>query len=234
VHKEVEDTQMIQETQTKKSPSIMVIALGLICIILAASTIAAFTLNTPDTTELDKKDKKIDELNAQIVRLTNEIANLLANQTQNNDQTATINNLNSKIAELNAKLDAANANAEEWRKIATLEMSSVIYNNTLAQKAGEKHNIYQETLKYAGYIVIEATPNSTNTCYIELSYTYGSTVFENKVYLGKAGETTKIMWPVLPAQLKIVIGNENDKVTSEDEEVKIFDNKVNALITYHY
>jgi len=226
---------MIQETQTKKSPSIMVIALGLICIILAASTIAAFILNTPDTTELDKKDKKIDELNTQIVNLTSQIAVLLANQTQNNDQTATINSLNAKIADLNEKINAANASADEWRKIATLEMSHAIYNDTLIQKAGQTHIIYQETLKYAGYIVIEATPNSTNTCYIELSYTHGGTLFEKTVYLGKAAEKTTIMWPILPATLKIVISNDNHKVDNEDdEEIEIFDNKVTALITYYY
>ena len=235
MHKEAEETQMIQETQTKKSPSIMVIALGLICIILAASTIAAFILNTPDTTELDKKDKKIDELNTQIVNLTSQIAVLLANQTQNNDQTATINSLNAKIADLNEKINAANASADEWRKIATLEMSHAIYNDTLIQKAGQTHIIYQETLKYAGYIVIEATSNSTNTCFIELSYTYGNTVFEKTVTLAKAGEKVSITWPILPAALKIGIGNRNNEVTSEDgSEVTIYDNKVTTLITYHY
>jgi len=226
---------MIQETQTKKSPSIMVIALGLICIILAASTIAAFTLNTPDTTELDKKDKKIDELNTQIAKLTAEIAVLIQNQNQNPDQTATINSLNAKITSLNEEIATAKASAEGWRKIAALEMSEAIYNKTMAQKAGDRDTIYQETLKYAGYIVIEATPNSTNTCYIELSYTHGGTLFEKTVYLGKAAEKTTIMWPILPATLKIVISNDNHKVDNEDdEEIEIFDNKVTALITYYY
>ncbi|MCL2477075.1 hypothetical protein [Candidatus Bathycorpusculum sp.] len=223
---------MIPETQTKKSPSIMVIALGLICIILAASTIAAFTLKTNDTTELDKKDKKIEDLNAQIVKLTNEIAVLMQNQNQNPDQTATINSLNNRIATLNEELAAANKRAEDWRKIVNLEESELIVNKTVVHTAGDKETIYHETMRYASYIVVEATPNSTDTCYIEVSYTYNGSPISFKEYFGKANEKHTLIFPVLPASLRIVIGNDNDKVG--DEDAPKIDNKVNVLITLRY
>jgi len=229
---------MIPETQTKKSPSIMVIALGLICIILAASTIAAFTLKTNDTTELDKKDKKIEDLNAQIVKLTNEIAVLMQNQNQNPDQTATINSLNSRIEALNEELATVKQTAEDRRKIINLEESDAIYNDTLTQKAGDRDTIYHETLRYAGYIVIDATPNSTDTCYVEVSYTFNNVPFVHKIFFGNADEKTSVLLPILPASLKIIIGNTNDKVSNEDDTKKdadkIDNNKVKLLITYYY
>ena len=232
MHKEAEETQMIQETQTKKSPSILVIALGLICIILAASTIAAFTLNTPDTTELDKKDKKIDELNTQVAKLTAEIAVLVANQNQNTDQTATINSLNAKIASLNEEIAAAKSAAESWRRIATLEESEVVFNKTITQYQETSEIIFRESTKYAGYVVIEASANSTETVYFEISYTYKDLDYYQKEYLGREGVKSTILVPVLPSSVKITVGNDNQIIDGADKER--MDAKINILITMYW
>ncbi|MDR0471759.1 MAG: hypothetical protein LBH79_08585 [Nitrososphaerota archaeon] len=218
-----------------KKPRIIVMVLGLICIIMAASTITAFALAGTSTDELKEKEKTIADLNTQLAKLTNELAILMQNQNQYENQTSQINDLKTQIDALNSDLDTANKNLEVLKKIVNLDAKTVIYNKTLIQNAGDRNNIFHESTAYAGYILIEATSNSTNSCYFEISYTFKNVLFEHKVYLDKANEKTTIILPVLPATLKIILGNDNDNITTEDaKNPTIYDNKVQAAITLVY
>jgi len=225
---------MAQEIQTKKGPSILVIALGLICIILAASTIAAFTLNTSDTDKLDEKDKTIASLNTQIETLTKQVATLIVGN-DNEDKTATINSLNAQLTTAGNNLAAANANIADLRNIVELKMTKELYNKTITQDAGKETHIFQGTIEYAGYLVIEAKSNSTSTKGT-VSYNFKNAPFKFDIDFGdeKTAKTTII--PVLPAEINIVISNTNDKVTSEDEEkpATIYDNKAELIVTLIY
>jgi hypothetical protein len=80
------------------------------------------------------------------------IAILMQNQNQYKNQTAQINDLRAQIDALNRGLATANKNIDVLKKIANLETKAIIYNKTLIQNAGDRNNIFHESIDYAGYI----------------------------------------------------------------------------------
>ncbi|MCL2358951.1 hypothetical protein [Candidatus Bathycorpusculum sp.] len=220
---------MTQEVQAKNSHSITVIALGLICIILAASTIAVVSLYKPDQTELDNKDKTIEELNNQITVLTDQISSLMLNQNDKNDQSAEIKSLNDRLAVLGSDLAAANTRNSDAQKIMNLEISDTIFNKTVTQEAGKATIIYEEKVPYAGYIKIESAKSNSTSTYVKISYTYKDLLFDYKVTLGDKDKT--VLLPMLPCTIKVEIGNENKDV---GEEETVYDNKVDVVATMYW
>ncbi|MCL2135733.1 MAG: hypothetical protein FWH37_09370 [Candidatus Bathyarchaeota archaeon] len=209
-----------------KSSRTIVIALGVICSILAVSTIAAFTLN-PAQDMLDKKDKTINELNNQIATLTNQVAALLMLQNKTEEQTIEITDLKEQITTMNERY-------EEAQQHLNLTVTEVVYNNTLHQETGKTTTIFYDKVDYAGYILVESESNSTST-YVQIKYTYTydnqDLEFLYKVDLGTAKKS--IVLPILPATVEVIIGNANDKVNTE-EKAEIFDNKANIIAKIFY
>ncbi|MDR1992973.1 MAG: hypothetical protein LBQ98_05690 [Nitrososphaerota archaeon] len=217
---------MTQELQPKKSISLTVIALSIICIILAASTIGALTLYRPDEELIDEKDQTIETLNEQISLLTNQVGILLANQSQASSSQSEIAYLNGQLTTLGNDYTALQSTYATAQKHIRLEFSEQLYNSTVHQKREDKTSIYKSDndLAYAGYLLVEATSNST-TAYVQLTYNY---VYDNKYipvdYIVPIEKDHQIILPLLPSKFELFVGNNN----AED------DNKVSAIVTLYY
>jgi uncharacterized coiled-coil protein SlyX len=207
-------------TQENTSRNIKVIALAIICIILAASTIGVLALYLPNQTQLAEKDQTIASLNQEITALELQLTRLITNASQ-------VSELNSQIAYLNAQLAAFNDTYTdlqlkyyESQSLLHLEKTEIIYDDSLTQDADTTTVIFNKAVSYAGYIIVTATSNSSST-YAQISYTYDNLTFNYNKTIGESGTA---LLPMLPATIEVSIGNLNPADGNE----------VNATATIYY
>jgi hypothetical protein len=211
---------MTQETQENKGRSIKVIALAVICIILAASTVGVLALYLPNQTQLDEKDQTIDSLNQEIEALNLQLARFVANASQVTQLLAEVNFLNTQLAAYNDSYTSLQADYTTAMSLLKLEKTSEIYKDTFDQDAGTATSIFEDEVSYAGYILVAVTSNSSST-YAQIRYTYSDYTFD---YNRTIGESGTVLLPILPATVEVLIGNLN----SADG------NAVNATATIFY
>ncbi len=213
---------MTQENppEKKSGSNIKVIALAIICIILAASTVGTLALYLPNQTQITDKDQAIAALNQQITALQLQLNRMAANASQ-------ISELNSRIAYLTAQLTAFNASYselqgdyQESQSLLNLARSENIYNDSLTQNPSASTSIFSSSSLYAGYIVLTATSNSSST-YAQIRYTYNNLAFDYNKTVGASGT---VLFPILPTTIEITIGNLNPTDG----------NDVNATATIYY
>jgi hypothetical protein len=155
-------------------------------------------------------------LNNQISVLEQEIANapdITIYQVQ-------INELKTQVSSLNNSLVNANQQLSPLRDIVNLNKYSLIYTNTTVQAPQTNATVLDSALNYAGYITVQATSNSTTT-YALISYTYKDFTMVYNQTLGNSGSA---LFPVLPTNIKMVLGNLE---TGNETQVV-------ATITYYY
>jgi hypothetical protein len=223
---------MSQEITVAKKGNKKVIALAIICIILAASLVGVIAVYQPYNlqAQIAEKDTTINSLTRQIANLTEQLSKSL-DPTTYAQQVAYMNqqiaNLNTQIAYLNDTLISTYSDNAGYQKVVNLELSGTLYDDTFTQNANVTTTLTLTTnqLYYAGYILVEAQATA-NTTYAEILYSYGNYNFDYNQTLGVSGTA---IFPVLsspaePSTVEIRIGNVNQTTT----------NSVSATITYYY
>jgi cell division protein FtsL len=217
--------KMAQKTSEKKVVGRKVaLALGVVCIVLAAGLVVSLVLYAPMVADLQaqaaNKDKTIDDLNSQISSLTSRVATLtmqVNSLNTNLSQSYTPDQVQQLIAEyvqanndLNAKL--------------SLSQSGYLFpqNSAVNMTAGGTTPLWNNVLDYAGYIGVQVESTS-NTTYAAVSYSLPQMEepFEYNVTVGTSGTA---VFPVLPGEVFLGLGN-TEQVDS-----------VNATVTavYYY
>jgi hypothetical protein len=200
-----------------KKRNIKVLALAVVCVILAASlvgVIAVYALNGNSAdlkTQITTKDNMISSLQANNTALQSNIT-----QTQ-----ALISYYTNQLGSLNQQLTSLNDQVSGYYNIAIMNVSSILFSQQpITQDANSTTQVFSDVIYYSGYVAIQSTA-SANTTYAEVIYSYGGTNFDYNQTLGTSGN---VVFPVLPGTLTINIGNIN-QVTS---------NTVTASATYYY
>lgn len=185
-------------SQEKKS-SIVVIALAIICVILAAGFIGTLALYLPNQTQITEKDQTIASQNQQIASLQDQIAqapDMSLYQQQ-------INALKTQVSSLNESLSNISAQYGPLRDIVSLSKYQLLYSNTTAQNPQGNTTLCDTQLAYAGYITVQATSNSSTT-YAQISYVFNDYTVSYNQTLGTFGT---VLFAVLPAKVSLVVGN---------------------------
>jgi len=207
-------------TQEKKR-NIKVIALAIICIILAASTVGTLALYLTNQTQLSAKDQTIDSQNQQISALELQLTRLLTtNTTQNNNLNAQITELNAELSAFNESYTALLSDYMSSQSIIQLEKSGTLYSDSLTQDANSTTALYSGELLYAGFITVTVTATA-NTTFVRTSYSYGGLAYDYNQTVGNSGT---VLFPVLPTTIDLTIGNVNQTAV----------NSVNATATFYY
>ena len=207
-------------TVEKKKSDKKVIALAIICIILAASLVGVIAVYLTNANNSD--------LQAQITEKDNTISlqqqQIAALQSQMGDATAyyasQIKYLNQTLSGLNDTLTSANADLLDLQSITQLGKSGILYQQTLTQDPNATTTLWNAQLNYAGYIVVQATATA-NTTYAETLFSYGEANFDYNQTVGTAGTA---IFPVLPGTVEVRIGNVMQTST----------NNATVTVTYYY
>ena len=201
-----------------------VIALAIVCIVLAGSLVGVFAVYQPTNlrAQINDKDAQIKELQDNITALQTQIISA-----------PNITTYILQIASLEQQLDSMNSTLSDQtdayyglRNITSLALSTILYQqqgtigsntsvDTLTSDSGNN------LIGYAGYIAVQVTSNSTTT-YVEAMYRYSNVLsFDQNMTVGTSGTA---VFPVLPSTLAVKIVNPD------------LDNTVNAsvTITYYY
>ena len=214
---------MSQETSVQKKSIIKVIALAVVCIILAASLVGVIAVYLPVQSQISEKDETINSLNQQIAELELELSQSPDPTTYQNTiafYVAQIASLNSQLSDLNDTVTYVLADYESLQTIVRLGKSGTLYDATSIQNANTAATLWNDQLDYAGYIVVQATASS-NTTYAEVLYTFEEFNLDYNQTLGIAGTA---LFPVLPGIVEVRIGNTMTSGT----------NNANVTATYYY
>ena len=184
-----------------KKSNIKLITLAVVCIVLAAGFIGVLALylssnknpNSDLQSQITQKDNTIAALQA-------EVASLQAQVSQSS------NSSSSQISALNEQIATLNSQIEGYYNIATMNASeTLVSQQTLIQDANSTTAVFSSLIYYPGYIGIQATA-SANTTFVEVDYNYGGSYFAYNKTIGVSGTA---MFPVLPGELQIIVGNIN-------------------------
>jgi flagellar basal body-associated protein FliL len=178
-----------------------VIALAIICVILAASLVGVIAFYQPTTTNLQSQ---IAEKDNTISSLNQTIDYLHATTTNTSVYMQQIVYLEQELSSMNDTLTSAYENMIYYENLTQLQASSIL----IYQQQGTIANntwvdAYNNVLRYAGYIVVQAT-STTNSTYVETLYSSYRVNFDQNVTLGMSGTA---VFPVLPGTVEVRIGN---------------------------
>jgi outer membrane biosynthesis protein TonB len=194
------------------------IALVLVGIVLSAGLVSVLAIYLPMVNNLNsqitEKDTDIAALTSQVASLNSQMSSLQATIDQNNQ---TIKNLQDGVQILNSQIQG-------YLNIVYLNASGYLFaSQPVSQNASEATIIFQNTVDYPGFVAVSAQAAS-NTTYIGLSYSSYGVNYNQNVTVGKSGTA---YFPVLPATIGIIIGNED---TYTDGYV----NNATVTAVYHY
>ena len=176
----------------------MVIALGLICIILAAGIVGAIAFYMPMVSNLEfqiaEKNSAISSLNSQVSSLNSQILALQAD----------IEQINSTIEDYKDAQEAFNLQAEYYISILALNESGPLLSpRSFTQAANTSDVVYNDAIGYAGSVSV-AVESSSNTTYVQAVYSSHGVNFNQNVTVGTGGTA---VFPVLPGEIWVGIGN---------------------------
>jgi hypothetical protein len=222
--------RMTQAIEPEQRMDKKVIALAIICIILAASLVGVIAVYQPAANSDSQSDlqAQIAAKDAQISTLQTQITSLQSQLNQASNSAGSTNSLQQQVNSLQAQLSAMNSTLYDlqiYQKIAYLLMSGALYSGTFIQDANSSTTVWTDMLPYAGYIVVNAQALA-NTTYAEVRYTFSEVNFDYNATIGTSGT---VIFPVLgtesnPVATEILIGNVNQTQS----------NSVNATLTYYY
>jgi uncharacterized coiled-coil protein SlyX len=188
------------------------IALGVICIVLAASLVVAVANGS-----LSSDQQSITDLEEQVAEQTTKISSLNAQVTILQNQ---VNTLNSSISDYETQIADLTQENNDYANIIALNMSATILDEeAITQDANATTTLLNDTLYYAGYIEIHVE-SSSNSTYVQVSYTYEGLSYNQTVTVGTDGTA---YFPILPAAVEILLDNTGAET-----------NNVTATITYYY
>ncbi len=212
---------MTEQPAPQKKLDIKIIALTVICIILAASLVGiiAFTPSGPSAdlqAQLQAKDSTIAALQAQL-------AQALANNQGGADQ-STIRYYENKIAQLNQQIADLNASLTDTaylEQLLALQVRGDLYGDSFQQGPGTTTILFDGGIGYGGYLHLYAEASS-NTTYLWITCLFGGQyTWSQNLTIGNANT---LYIPVLPGTLTVKIGNTETAAT----------NFVNATLSYYY
>lgn len=209
--------QMTQEKPVQKKNNMKVIALAVVCVILAASLVGVIAVYVPNNSQaqLTEKDNTIKSLQTQIDALEYQLSTI--NSTT---YVAQIAYLNSQLSDLNDTLTILSSDYSSLQKIAQLGISEVWYDNSFSQDANVSTTLGTAQVNYAGYVLVQATA-SANTTFAQVLYSFGGIDLDFNQTIGTSGTA---LFPLLPGEIEIRMGNINQPNT----------NNVTATITHYY
>jgi hypothetical protein len=218
---------MTQENPpVEKGTNVKVIALAVICIILAASLVGVIALYQPAAGNSDLQSQ-ITAKNAQISALQSQIATLTENTGSNGSNVSEyiqeITYLNQQLAYLNDTLTDALSQTDTMTQILSLEINGQLYSDTFIQLPNTSTTVWSDQWRYAGYVVVQALSTS-NTTYAQVQYTVGDTNLSFNQTVGQSGTAILPVVPSPPGTVKINLGNTN--IIDSDT--------INATVTYYY
>ena len=202
----------IGKTTEKKGPKkifgkTMVIALGLICIVLAACLVSALAVYMPMVSNLESQitemDNQIVEKDSTISSLNNTLSSL---RSQLSSLTNLIANYSYSLNQSYSEIDWLNSQISQYRSIIYLNESGYLLQpatQTLTQDANASTEIYNNIIEYAGYVSVAIESNSTTT-YVQVVYSSYDVNYDHNVTLGTSGTAA---FPVLPGTIVIRVGN---------------------------
>jgi hypothetical protein len=204
---------MTQENLVQKKSNMKVIALAVVCVILAASLVGVIAVYVPNNSQaqLTEKENTISSLQTQINALEYQLSTTYVTQ---------IAYLNSQLSGLNDTLTSVYSDYAWLQKIAQLGASEVWYDNSFNQNANETTTLGTAQVDYAGYVVVQATA-SASTTYAEVLYTFGGINMDFNQTIGTSGTA---LFPLLPGTVEVRMGNTNQSDA----------NNVTATITHYY
>lgn len=200
-------------SQNKVVSRTIAIALGLVCLVLAAGLIVSVANGS-----LNSNDKQtISDLQDQVSSQTDQISTLTSQNTILSNQLSTAKSNSTTLAEKVANLTST---INDYESIIAMNNSDIALDNqTITQDANATTTLYDGTINYAGYAVIEVTATS-NTTYIQAVYTCGDLDYNQTITVGTSGTS---IFPILPGDLTLIIGN----IDSES-------NNATVTFTYYY
>jgi len=201
---------MSHESILLKKKNKQVIALAVICVVLAASLVSVIAFYQPAQT---------DDQQATIDALEEQIALFRLNQTDIQPYVAQIASLQSQLqqyANLNDSLTSLYDDIANYEQLLALQKSSTIYpEQTLTQNPNSVTQIYSGTTIYAGYVIVQVTSSTANSTYAQVIYRFAETDFSYNQTIGTSG--TAIL-PVLPSaeadSFKVLVGNTQTDITN--------------------
>jgi len=208
---------MTQENLVQKKSNMKVIALVVVCVILAASLVGVIAVYVPNNSQaqLTEKENTIGSLQTQINALEYQLST-----TNSTTYVTQIAYLNSQLSGLNDTLTSVYSDYALLQKIGQLGASEVWYDNSFNQNANATTTLGTAQVDYAGYVVVQATA-SANTTYAEVLYTFGGINMDFNQTIGTSGTA---LFPLLPGTVEVRMGNINQSNT----------NNVTATITHYY
>ncbi len=208
---------MTQENTVQKKNNMKVIALAVVCVILASSLIGVIAVYVPNNSQaqLTEKENTIASLQTQINALEYQLST-----TNSTTYFTQIAHLNSQLSDLNDTLTSLYSEYNSLQKIAQLGTTELWYDNSFSQSANETTTLGTAQVDYAGYVVVQATA-SANTTFAEVLYTFGDINMDFNQTIGTSGTA---LFPLLPGTVEVRMGNINQSNT----------NNVTATITHYY
>lgn len=176
----------------------MVIALGMVCIVLAAGLVGAIAFYLPMVSSLEsqiaQQDNTILSLNSQISSLTSQVSSL-----------------NSQVLSLQSSLNQSNNSLVSLEEVLLYYRSIVYLNETMSlfatqaviQDANTSTTVFNGSIYYAGYVSVGVV-SSSNTTYAQVVYSYHGVNYNHTETVGTSGTAS---FPVLPGEIEIRIGN---------------------------
>ena len=198
---------MTQEKPVKKR-NLKVLALAIICIVLAASLVsvlAYYLFDNPLSQQLKERDTTISSLQNEKQSLQNQIASLVTQINGGGGSAAQIASLNQQIADLNSTLNAFYSEYANLQEITLLAKSGLLYSNTVNIQPSSSVSIWNNPIDYAGYVAIQSS-DTTNTTSAEVIFNFDEFSFDTIQFFGNTGT---VLFPVLPGNIEVLINNTN-------------------------
>jgi peptidoglycan hydrolase CwlO-like protein len=216
--------QMTQENPVQRKSNMKIIALVVVCVILAASLVGVIAVYVPNNSQaqLTEKENTINSLQTQIGALEYQIS-----KTNSTTYASQIANLNSQLSDLNNTLTSVYADYSSvqndyasLQEITQLTTSELWYQNSFSQNGNATTSLGTAQVDYAGYVVVQATATANST-YAEVLYTFDGINMDFNQTIGTSGTA---LFPLLPGSVEIRMGNINQSNA----------NNITATITHYY
>lgn len=198
-----------------------VIALAIICIILAASLVGVIAVYAPAGNNSDLK-AQIAQKDATIAALQDNLTYYQSINNTNNIQAyiQQIAYLEQQLSSLNDSVANLLLDDQYWQNVSALSLSTtLIYQQQGTIASNSSTDVFSGPTDFAGYIRVQTTSTSTTT-YVETIYSSFGVNFAQNITTGSTGTAT---FPVLPGTLEVKIGNPDAAPIT-----------VTATITYYY
>jgi predicted PurR-regulated permease PerM len=191
--------EIVMENASKKKvfSRKVVVALVVICVVLLAGLVGTlvFYISTVNSLnfQIAERDETVSLLNSQLTEKDDMISSL-------NSQITTFQNT---LASRDSQINWLNSTILALYNYLYLNVSTLLVYTSVDQDANSSTTIWNYILQFAGYVTVYVQ-SSSNTTYVELSYSYHEVDYQNSVTVGTNGTAA---FPVLPALVKINVGN---------------------------